>query len=613
MKLLRLAHGFRRSSAFRWAASMGIFLAANAEAQQVLLERAYDKQGETRLEIESVFTPRQSRGFMPVRVTIRNATAQNRKWDLDFDFQSSWGQMGYSSRFTVAVDSGSEVIQELLVPVPTGLDSGAGYRQVSVRAGSAGLPSAQRTDSTQIFIDWPAIGISQKLADRNLNQLNSAMTSSSHSRGGVDAFAGTFDPEKLPADWRGYTGLDVLMIADEEWERLSPGARMAILEWTRLGGRLDFYVRQVDTGAWLASHELIPDENTQSAPNRGLGSVRAWNWDGQNLKAKEIVSRYAAVSNLAKELSDFYRRGWSLLQMFDGTGFNTALVILLLIAFGIIVGPINLFVLAKPGQRHKLFITTPIISLVASLLILAIILLSDGIGGSGRRLVLALLESGPQEKRLYITQKQVCRTGVLLGSGFRIDDPVFLSPIILPPSALNRIDPSSAETTDYRLEGGTYRGDWFQSRSEQAQFLQSVRATRSRVEQQAPATDTEAPRLFSSLEFEVDEFFYRDGWGFVWKYSGAASLAGGEAIPLQPSDEKILEKWWEEKCLDLNEPVQKQTRKLWRENGRFFATSSDRRAGFVETLGSIRWKDDLAIISGSVVTASTPSAPEGTK
>lgn len=567
-----------------------------------LLQKNYDKNGLFHIEIESVFSPSVSKGFLPVRVTIRNSLQMDRTWNLDFAYDASWGEMIYRSNFSIPVKAGEEVIQELLVPVPTSVSSSSGYRQMTVGASSGGLPTERQTNSYNYSIEWPGIGISKRLADRNLNQLNSETSS----RGtGADRFGMVFQADDLPGDWRGYTCLDVLMITDLEWQNVPPSARLAVLEWVRLGGHLEFYSSQSPVEVLKKEDFLTEGKSGNSLPY-GLGKVSARQWDGQNLKAKEIIGRYRSTPNLAKHLANNYQSDWPLYDDFGTKSFNAVLVVLLLIAFGIVVGPINLFVLAKPGQRHKLFFTTPIISLIASLLILALILLSDGVGGSGMRRVLANLEPGPDEKRLYVIQEQFSRTGVLLGSGFRISDSAFLSPVMIPASAWNRLDTSQSPIAAYSLNGNTYRGDWYQSRSEQGHYLKTVRPTRSRIEiQEEPSADGAIPpRLFSSLEFPLAEFYYRDKHGQCWK-ARTGNITGGQEISLEKVEQEELQTWWTDQTSSFSRPLRNQAKKLTNELDHFFAISDNEAAGFTDTLGTIRWKDDLAVIHGGVLPSGT--------
>lgn len=575
-----------------------------AGAQETLLQRNYDNEGKTRIEVSAVLGAGMTRGYLPVRVTVRNASAINRTWNLSFSYSGGYREMGYHSDFSVSAAPGAEEIHELLVPVPTLMNPGSSYRQLQVNARTAGLPGEQNFTSTNLDSAWPSLAISRKLAERNLNALNSGASSSGSGR---DRFASQFDPAQLPADWRAYSGLDGLLITEEEWDAASPGARLAILEWTRLGGKLDVYTRETNAATILPRLLEGGAKVDGNVAKRGLGMVRAWTWNGQDLTPHPTVQRYRAAPNLAKDLGEDFQGSWQLLKLFGTKSFNPLLVVLLLIAFGVVVGPVNLFVLAKPGQRQRLFITTPIISLVASLLILMLILLGDGIGGSGRRAVLANLEPAAAEKRLYIVQEQISRTGVLLGSAFQIDEPVFLSPVRIPPSEWNRLEKSGGgESARYSLAGAVFSGDWYQSRSEQGHFLQAVRPTRSRIELQSAASPDgkQPPRLFSSLEFTLDELFYRDDLGKVWKATGGGTITGGQRIDLTPVESVELERWWKDKTGVLSEATRNRAANLWSAPGRFFAISSDKRAGFIDTLDAIRWRDDTAIIHGAVLPVS---------
>jgi hypothetical protein len=48
----------------------------------------------------------------------------------------------------------------------------------------------------------------------------------------------SFEPGLLPSDFRGFLGLRVLVLAEDEWSSLRPGSREALSEWTARGGRL---------------------------------------------------------------------------------------------------------------------------------------------------------------------------------------------------------------------------------------------------------------------------------------------------------------------------------------------------------------------------------------
>ncbi|MCB1233482.1 MAG: hypothetical protein KDM91_00235 [Verrucomicrobiae bacterium] len=602
----------RPSFVFRSVLLAGALVAAGlgeSGAQQMLLRRNFENAGGTEIEIESVFAGASERGFLPVRVRIVNRSGRKLTWNLAFEFGGNWSNAGYGSRFRVEAPAASETVEELLVPVPSILEASSGYnyRNVSVVVSSPGLATERTNQSFNSTGDWPQIGISAGISVKNGAALDNALKSSSGSRGSSsDHFGAQYDPKSLPGDWRAYTGLDALMMTIEEWRALGTGPRKAIREWVRLGGRLDVYA-EGDLGAAFASLGLGEgiEKDGHVSSELGLGGVRTLPWTGGNLIPSTAVTRYKAVENRGLWPAEDYRSGWELYRDFGTKDFNPALVVLLLIVFGIVVGPVNLFVWAKPGRRHRLFVTTPIISLIASFLIMLLILFSDGIGGTGRRVMLGLLQSEPDEKRFYTIQEQVSRTGVLMGGAFEMADPVFLSPAVLPDSEWNRVTGDRSESTRYDLAGRRYSGDWFQSRSEQAHVLRAVRPTRSRIELLAPSPDGKTPpRLFSSLEFAVEDLYYRDDRGAVWKATGEIHEPGTE-IALEPTNAAAfsLEKWWRERLKPVSDEIAGRAKTLANRNGHFFAVSRDRRAGLLETLDSIRWRDDVAVICGSVSAA----------
>ena len=159
--------------------------------------------------------------------------------------------------------------------------------------------------------------------------------------------------------------------------------------------------------------------------------------------------------------------------------------------FGILVGPVNLFWLAPAGKRQRMFWTTPLLSLGGSLLLVAIMVLQDGIGGNGARLTLAILQ--PEQKRLALMQEQVSRTGVLLKRSFPIVEPGWMQPLDL---AKAESSYSSREGRHSFDETDTTRtGDWFASRSVQAQLLETVRPSRAAIEVFPPAAAGQPPSV----------------------------------------------------------------------------------------------------------------------
>jgi hypothetical protein len=301
----------------------------------------------------------------------------------------------------------------------------------------------------------PFWAISQSIGGAAASALNDAARpkagkgGSGYSSG--ESFAGSFLPVDLPADWRGYMGLDGLALTDEEWTALPPGVRTAIRHWMLLGGMLDLYhggAAPVGVLQELKAGPAEPDPagGVLGGMPVGAGRVRVFAWDGV-VPGAPAMSRFFSGAGLsirhvaAREAMlpgpPGNRPGSTLRDTLGVRSFAAWQVGVILLCFGILVGPVNLFYLAGPGRRHRLFVTTPLIALGASLVLIAVIFLQDGAGGKGQRA--ALLELFPDENLSTVRQYQISRTGVLFGGGFVMNELSALTPLLLENSRWTRL------------------------------------------------------------------------------------------------------------------------------------------------------------------------------
>lgn len=592
------------------------FLTNTASAQKTIFQHNYPRSGDSQISLTSPFETGPTHGFQPIRVSIKNGSSKDRQWHIQFQSSS---ELLYGSAFDFTVKAGQEINQDILVPV-RGLRQHSRHRQQNVKIQADGFSNLSTSNYGQVPNNWPNIIISEKLAAINLNLLSNHLNEERNSKIGTGrssfpeiAFAARSDNQLLPSDWRAYLGYDAMMIAASEWSQLRPAVQSAILEWNRFGGILQIYTelrdKQLDYLA-LGFDRKPVSGNIIRIPH-SYGTLELHGWDGKNIKVSQTYNTLKNANQKRINFEQAYSKNWGLQKDFGSKKSNPLLVLVILTVFSIIVGPVNLFVFAKSGRRHRLFFTTPLISLIAASLVLTFILFEDGVGGQGRRILVMNLESAASEKRAYITQEQISRTGVLLGNRFQIQDSTFIAPVQL---ARSRWSPSITRSNpaEFSFKGNQLRGDWFQSRSEQAQLIQSVQPTRSRVELISPVTPTQNPILFSSLEFTVEELFYVGNGGRVWKAKTSPSniIAPGSKIILEPSTRSALGKWWNQHCevLSVGRPNNKstdhsfrrQTRGMSFRPGHFFTTSQDPKIAFIETLDAVRWDNAKALIFGPV-------------
>ncbi len=517
--------------------SVSAFLSilAPLAAQETLFNHEPDPKSKMRVEAVALFSTPPPSGFLPVRVTVHNPREQ----EVEINFTSKSSDGSYSgegselaSSFTITAAPGKTTRHDLLVPCTTVLNGGE--QSVEIRMSGA-FGSNSGSVSTSYMDDQPALLLSEPLFTPNASMLD-AEASSHYSGGyrGSATFSGKFDARELPEDWRAYAGYDGIDLTDTDWGNASPGARNALLRWNRLGGELVIHALSSSTD--LSTLGIAPDAKGIPTADRSFGRISIVPV-GSDLKldAPATLSRHFSSSRLpalGKSIRDDFGGGWQLHAEFGEQGYNYGLFILILVAFGIVVGPVNLFVFAKSGRRHRLFITTPVIALATSALLVLLIILIDGFGGRGARAVLMEVRPDDGENSAYIYQEQISRTGVLLGGDFELADPALITPVPIAASQWARLTQGNAgggmryevQVRDGKL---AVDGDWFQSRSEQGQFVRAVVPTRGRIEARGNAGP---PTFVSTFEFPVETLFYLAPDGGLWR---ADKIEPGKAFTCQ--------------------------------------------------------------------------------
>lgn len=545
--------------------------------------------GQSLVEITSIFSPPPATGFVPLRIAVTNGTESDQSVRIDTSSESNSGSSAIST-FSINAPRRGTTVTELMAPafsphVSTGYD----HSSFNIDTTAAGRIESFRMVSSGLG-DLPCVAFSTALVGKNLDDINNGARSSGPSswRYQERAFASSYIPAQLPSDWRGLSGIDVLVMTTDDWRDLDPSRQLAVRHWIALGGQLE-----------LRSAAPAPDLNTLglaleggTEPNgdarRGLGSVRFTPWNGIAL-GSDTFRAYSAGNDRPTPERIRHNSGVNVSSLLETIGPRAASALpvgLILLAFGILVGPLNLFKFAGPTRRHRLFITTPLISLGASLVLLGFILARDGTGGRGRRS--AVIYINPEDHSASIRQEQICRTGVLLGSSFSTRQPATVSV-----GAVSAFDPSNPAVSFSNSSGDTdlrcafnsptdLSGDWFQSRSEQVHFIKSVTATRGRIE---ISGSPDAPSAVSSFDFPLDSLFWRDATDQWWQAPSTVTTGTPTPLTKVPS-------------MDLSTFI---VARAVSPKGRWFlATTSDPRAGLVDTLPSIRWERNDIILCGPV-------------
>jgi hypothetical protein len=556
-------------------------------AQETMIREVFDPKTDTHVEVLALFTQPSRGGFFPVRVKVANNLANERSIRLDFRSYANYdGRIQSKSSFPINAPAGKTVTRDIMVPLCDNPAPHGDSLNFSVEL-SGSLGRAENTIHTNTGTNSPSVLLSESLFTPNASALDAECMKTSGSRYGSHSFAAKFDPKQLPGDWLAFSGYDSVMMTESDWSNVPAGARAAIFSWVNLGGQLVIYGGTNPGAASLG----LPE-------NAGFGScvIRPVSSD-LKLDPKETVGLAASnnpVRHRHAAISSDYGGSWPLQARFGSQGFHYGVFIAVLIVFGILVGPVNLFVFAKSGRRHRLFITTPLISLGASLVLIALIIFQDGFGGNGMRRILMEVRPDSGRNAAFLHQEQFSRTGILTGARFTVDPACLFVPVPIARSRWAR------HTNDYNTRGvfnlqpggGKMEasGDWWQSRSEHGHALTAVISTRGRIERGG-----DSKTFVSTFDFPIETLYVLDE---SKQWHRAESIATGTPFTLTPVDSTMAEP-----------ALAEEANAFTTRNQQLFSSAKNRPNHFIAITGAapgidthpgIRWKETRTIITGPV-------------
>ena len=553
------------------AFSVILFCTLRGASGETDLKIPLEGDAEAKITASCCFNPLPLAGYAPIVIAISNDSVRAQRWE--FHFQSP--VFTYVSTDSMTFATGLEVPNrstrsfKLLVPLASrGPDAGflsqlgvsvAGYHANG--ASLTGFPPLRHSGKPLSAF----VAISDSLASVSMGLIEKELIGTQ-----IDLAATRFDPSKLPDDWRAFVGINALWMKYGEFAFLSSVQRGALHDWVLRGGSL-FVSGGTDLDPQFSS--------------TGFGKVVFLEKEALDVQQTAKAIRELEKTSLEHQLGQSYGSEWKAVSKVGVIKFNATLVIGFMAVFAILVGPINLFVFARGIRRYRLFWTTPLISVAASILLLLIIILQDGFGGYGSRV--ALVYVGSVEKRDVVLQEQIARTGVLLGSSFQTRDPTFIVPIKLG-------TPKNGRKRSYDNSDTFFDGEWFVSRALQPHWIESVAPSRAGVALLNSAEIHQshaAPIIVSNINGALEQVRLRDDNGSIWS---AENVKTGERVTLKPDQAPLN---------FLPEEAGPRLRAMWAEvqdRKNYFYAISRESDQLVQTLPSIRWKNDRVLFVGPV-------------
>lgn len=522
------------------------------------------------------------RGFVPIRIHVHNRAATASTWDFRFASGLGWNmdQGATHTQFRAQLDGREERVFEIMVPVHSSHAGGSNPRLQVMTSGpginnaNTSLMSSGSWRSTERYY-----AISRSLAGRNQSMLQQALAAGS--RRGGDNTVSTISLSDLSDDLRAYSGIDVLILSVEEWNRLERNHRFLLRQWVARGGQM-----------FLASagERPVPLDvpGWGSAPVAfGWGQFQPLSMNGDQFNPNVVKTRTESFvgSYPLDDTGSFQSVGWKLRREIPDLNPPLGLLFLFVIIIAVLLGPVNVITAFRKKQAVRLLWVTPLASVALSLVLIAGIVLVDGFGGYGHRVATVFLMPG--ENIEIVHQEQVARTGVLLRRSFDVAPGTVMLP--LNTENLNR------SQGNFQMDGTRWDGDWFRSRSIQGQILQNARPSRGRIEV-IPGPD--GPQIFSEVDAHLQTVFLKDSAGSYWT---ATDLHAGQRKALRATTQAEARAFVDSLRLRRDErvvPVQ--------DNGSFIAIAAPVRERFLPSYGAIRWRSEQLRYTGMIQERSTP-------
>ena len=194
-------------------------------------------------------------------------------------------------------------------------------------------------------------------------------------------------------NWLSYSRYNGILLTEYEWKSMPVGVRSTILEYIRCGGSL-LVIGDTDVGGDVFSFGQA-NEGFFKVQYLGFGMFLTTdhkeinNWtllDWEILKKSWAgTSRNLQITKKVKEANDWF-------PVIDDLSIPIRGLLLIVLIFAILIGPVNLFILSRKKRQICLLWTVPLLSFIASVIVFGYATLAEGWKGYTRVQSLTILD-----------------------------------------------------------------------------------------------------------------------------------------------------------------------------------------------------------------------------
>ncbi len=592
---------------------LGLLIAGMPSALADNLDRSAGGR-DVRVELSSPLSTIPPGGCVPFHVEIKNESRTPGTWVINFEsssYQSGQQTLNFQQNMTVAGNSTGAF--DFAVPLSvTRTDGSTNTIQVSVNgpgfdSGNAATRNLgyfyQNGSNRSVRSPYAILG-KELLGAPALGPLQTLYTT-----GKREFYGSMVDVKSLSSDWRGLTGVASLLLKDSEWLSLPPGPRDAICDYVAQGGHLTLFTP--DEPETVATRLRLP--TTDGKPGvYGFGLITLNQLETTPPSAKVLQDAVEAHPAPTSAEIDSLFSTWDLRVSLGMIAVSSGFIIAFVFVFGALVGPVNLFVFARGKNRFRLFWTTPLLSLLASLGLIIGILFTDGLGGQGKQMLAFF--SLPGTNREVVIQEQASRSAVLFNNRFRNTQSYLITPVsmeVMNAAMAHEGDFSSRRFSNhgdntpntYSQTGDELSGSWFPTRAITGQYLQAMRPTRSTLSvlnNDGFTKRGEAPIVLSSFADELSEVHLLDERGKYWV---CRHLQPGRQQTCQSDSREDYARFWKTSCQLAGGKLRPSLQAAGSHAGYFYASGHPGSGESLTTLDEVSWKASSGVYLGPWVVA----------
>ncbi|MFO7907568.1 MAG: hypothetical protein R6U98_33275 [Pirellulaceae bacterium] len=475
-----------------------------------------------------------SHGYVEFRVKLKNLSQENRVVRLAIPptrdgvvdhgvmlrrtVQVAGGQEAWVSLFQPPTQLAVETLEVSVqgVPDPLRLSTRSSYEGIDHR--SSVLAVLLSRDVPREFRELGGPG-AEGGADSGPEPARPKPAGRSTSHDPFTFFRSEMAVSQWSPNWLGYSCYDAIVVTEKEVEEMTPRVRLALRRYLECGGTVLVHGRTVP-----AAFSRGGGPAGQGTYRVGFGCAAASLASGSNWKTTYTKLADLRIPNYRPDTkpNNLYE-----LLVAEATVPVRGLFLLVLL-FGLVIGPANLWVLSRIKRRIWLWWNVPVISLATCLIVFVYSMASEGITGHGKTASLTLLDERCHRATTIGYLSYYCPLSPSAGPRFGVDTDV----AILSRQESIRFRPDLDDlrvvdwTRDQHLSSGWVKArvpTYFQIRKNED------RRERLTVEQRADGS----LKVVNALGADIQRLYVADRSGNIFVARGipAGAEATAEAVP----------------------------------------------------------------------------------